>query len=59
MAASDGDRDLIVVVSRDLVATVAPEEVALFRSVSTAYFDAPERLGRVPKDVGGGGSSPS
>jgi hypothetical protein len=50
MAASDGDRDLIVVVSRDLVATVAPEEVALFRSVSTAYFDAPERLRRVPKD---------
>jgi hypothetical protein len=50
MAESGGDRELIVLVSRDLVASVAPEEMPLFTPLSSAYFDAPERLERQPKD---------
>ena len=50
MAESRGDRELIVDVSRDLVATVAPEEMVLFRPMSTAYFDAPDRLAQPPRD---------
>jgi len=44
------DRELIVVVARDLVAATAPEEIPLFRPMSAAYFDAPERLGQAPRD---------
>jgi hypothetical protein len=41
---------LIVEVARDVVAVVAPEEMVLFRPMSAAYFDAPDRLGQAPKD---------
>ena len=50
MTESSGDRALIVEVSRDVVAAVAPEEIVLFRPMSAAYFDAPDRLGQAPKD---------
>jgi hypothetical protein len=50
MSGSADDRELIVTVSRDLVAAVAPEEMALFRPISTAYFDAPDKLSRKPGD---------
>ena len=50
MAESSDDRELIVEVSRDVVAAVAPEEMVLFRPMTTAYFDAPDRLRQAPKD---------
>ncbi len=50
MAASIGDRELIVGVSRDLVMALAPEEGAIFRPVSVAYFEDPARLRQAPKD---------
>jgi len=50
MAESSDDRELIVEVSRDVVAAVAPEEMVLFRPMSTAYFDSPDRLAQAPKD---------
>jgi hypothetical protein len=43
---SVADRQLITDLSRDLVAAVAPQEMPVFRPVSTAYFDDPERLTR-------------
>lgn len=49
MAETD-DRALIVEVSRDVVAAMAPEEIPLFRPLSAAYFDAPKRLDQAPKD---------
>jgi len=50
MADSSDERELIVEVSRDVVAAVAPEQMVLFRPMSTAYFDAPDRLAQAPKD---------
>lgn len=50
MTESGADRELIVVVTRDVIAAVAPEEIPLYRPLSEAYFDAPERLERAPKD---------
>jgi hypothetical protein len=50
MAGRNDDRELIVAISHDLVAAVAPEEIVLFRPLSAAYFDAPDRLGQAPKD---------
>lgn len=50
MAESSGDRELIEEVSRAVVAAVAPEEMVLFRPMTTAYFDAPDRLRQAPKD---------
>jgi len=50
VAERSGDRELIVEVSRDVVAAVAPEEMVLFRPMSTAYFETPDRLGQAPKD---------
>jgi hypothetical protein len=44
------DRELIVAVSRALVASIAPEESALFRPLSTAHFEHPERRARAQKD---------
>jgi hypothetical protein len=44
------DRELIVAVSRDLVASIAPEESALFRPLSIAHFEHPERRARAQKD---------
>jgi hypothetical protein len=50
MTQSGADRELIVVVTREVIAAVAPEEIPLYRPLSQAYFDAPERLERAPKD---------
>lgn len=50
MGPGTDDRDLIVAVSRDVVTSIAPEESVLFRPVSAAYFEHPERLSRGPRD---------
>jgi hypothetical protein len=44
LPAGAADRVLVVEVSRDLVASLAPGEMAVFRPVSNAYFDDPGRL---------------
>jgi hypothetical protein len=43
-SAGAADRVLVVEVSRDLVAALAPGEMAVFRPVSDAFFDNPARL---------------
>jgi hypothetical protein len=43
-SAAAADRVLVVEVSRDLVAALAPGEMAVFRPVSVAYFEDPARL---------------
>jgi hypothetical protein len=50
VASETDDRELIVAVSRDVVASIAPEESVLFRPLSVAYFEHPERLSRPPQD---------
>jgi hypothetical protein len=40
----------VIEVSRDLVASLAPEEMALFRPVSSAFFEDPRRLSSESKD---------
>lgn len=50
MAAETGDRELIVDVSRDIVASIAPEESVLFQPLSVAYFERPDSLSRSSKE---------
>ncbi len=49
-AAAASDRDLVVELSRDLVASLAPEEMTVFRSVSVAFYETPRRLSSESKD---------
>jgi hypothetical protein len=44
MSSGTSERSLVVEVSRDLVATLAPGEMAVFRPVSTAFYDDPAKL---------------
>lgn len=41
---TEEEKSLIEALARQAVADVAPEELPLFRSTSTAYFDDPKRL---------------
>lgn len=43
-AAAGQDRSLVVDLSRDLVETLAPEELVVFPAVSAAFFDDPKSL---------------
>jgi hypothetical protein len=49
-AAAPVDRELVLEVSRELVASLAPEEMPLFRPVSTAFFADPRRLSSESRD---------
>src|ERR1700730_18293191 len=49
-SADASDRALVIEVSRDLVASLAPEEMVLFRPVTSVYFEDPRRLSSESKD---------
>lgn len=48
--AAASDRGLVVELSRDLVASLAPEEMAVFPSVSAAFFESPRKLKSKSRD---------